>query len=406
MPTLLQINTVANWGSTGRIAEGIAEVAMAMGWDCWTAFGRGEPKSKTHLIRVGKKWDMYRNAMAARLLDNEGLNARRATLHLIEKMKEIKPDVVHLHNIHGYYLNYPLLFSYLASTDIPVIWTLHDCWPFTGHCTCFDFVDCDKWKQGCNRCPQLKSYPASLGYDRSRRNYNWKRQMFNSLKNLTVVPVSDWLKGLVGQSFLAGNTIHRIYNGVDITQFRPIADESEELKTRIGIKTPCFALGVASNWNMHKGLDDFKKLRSHLPMEECSIVIVGLSEKQKAELPEGIIGLRRTNSIEELAQLYSAADVFVNPTWEDNFPTTNLESLACGTPVITYRTGGSPEAIDKRTGIVVKQGDIEKLASAVRTIMSQGKEHYQKPCRMRAVSLYDKSDRFAEYVRLYESIRH
>lgn len=405
MPTLLQINVVANWGSTGRIAEGIGLAAMAHGWQSYIAYGRGEPTSASKLITVGGRRSTFRNALKARLLDNEGLNARRETMRLIEQMKRIKPDVVHLHNIHGYYLNFPLLFQYLADMDIPVVWTLHDCWTFTGHCGSFDFVGCKRWKSGCYGCPQRHGYPASWLIDRSKRNYETKKHFFNLPRRLTLVPVSDWLAGLVRQSFLGGHQIQRIYNGVDLQKFKPSPQSTgEKVRSRLNIRAPHFILGVASVWTRRKGLDDFIALRKELAQEEFDIVLLGLPPKQIKQLPYGIIGVQRTNSVEEMAELYSAADVFVNPTWEDNFPTTNIEALACGTPVITYRTGGSPEAIDEKTGMVVEKGDIGRLAAAVKAIACKGRSSYAENCRQRAERLYNRDDNFEEYIRLYESL--
>lgn len=406
MPKLFQINTVANWGSTGRIAEGIGEAASRSGWTCWMAYGRGRPESRMRLVPVGSKWDMYRNGALARLLDNEGLNAHRATRRLIATMRELEPDVVHLHNIHGYYLNYPRLFSYLAEAGMPVVWTLHDCWPLTGHCTHFDFLGCDRWKTECSHCPQLKEYPASLWLDGSRRNFALKKQAFNRLRNLTLVPVSDWLADLTRQSHLGGHAIRRIHNGVDLQRFRPLDGRRETVREKLGISAPHYVLGVASTWTARKGLSDFVALRALLPADKVQIVLLGLTAEQARQLPAGVIGLRRTDSIEEMVGLYSAAAAFVNPTWEDNFPTTNLEALACGTPVITYRTGGSVEAVDTATGLVIRRGDIPALATAVKQVCSRpDPETMRKACRERAECLYNREDRFAEYVRLYEDLR-
>lgn len=405
LPTLFQINTVANWGSTGRIAEGIGEAAMQAGWQCWMAYGRGEPKSRMHLVRVGDRWGMYGNAAVARLFDNEGLNARSATRCLIEVMRRVKPDVVHLHNLHGYYLNFPLLFSYLAEAGVPVVWTLHDCWPLTGHCTNFDFAGCDRWKTGCHNCPQLREYPAALPLrDRSRRNWQLKRSCFTLPRRLTLVPVSDWLAGLVRQSFLGRHEVYRIYNGVDLQQFRPMAGSAARVRQHFGIRAPRFVLGVASTWTRRKGLQDFIKLRSLLSQEEYDIVLLGLSPQQIKHLPAGLLGLQRTDSVEELAQLYSAASVFANPTWEDNFPTTNIEALACGTPVVTYRTGGSIEAVDEETGLIVERGNVSALAEAVKQLSHQSAATLRPACRRRAEELYNKEARYEEYVHLYENL--
>lgn len=219
MPTLFQINVVANWGSTGRIAEEIGQMAIKCGWKSYIAYGRGKPKSQSKLIRIGNEVDMYRHALISRLLDNHGLNSNKATRKLIDRIRDIKPDIVHLHNIHGYFLNYALLFDFLKDAGIPIVWTLHDCWSFTGHCAHFTFAKCDKWINGCYSCPQINTYPTSFFRDRSKQNYEDKRKSFTSVPNLTLVPVSDWLAGLLKKSFLKEYTIHRIYNGVDLNKF-------------------------------------------------------------------------------------------------------------------------------------------------------------------------------------------
>lgn len=403
MPTLLQINVVANWGSTGRIAEEIAQVAMAHGWTSYIAYGRGTPTSHSHLIKIGNKWDMYWHGFQSRLFDNHGLSSQKTTRKLIARIQEIKPDVLHLHNVHGYYLNYEILFRYLAENDIPVVWTLHDCWPFTGHCAHFTFNKCNQWMDGCKKCALAKTYPASYLFNRAARNYEKKKNAFTSIHSLTVVPVSDWLQNLVGQSFLGKFPIHRIYNGVDTQVFKP-KDNRADVRKSIGVTQRYMLIGVASIWGSRKGLADFVTLRELLPFEEYAIVLVGLNKEQVQSLPQGITGIFRTNSVDELADYYSAADVFVNPTWEDNFPTTNLEALACGTPAITYRTGGSVEAIDEHTGIVVEQGDIKILAQSVRTVTACGKKYYSSACRYRAEHYFNKADRWDEYVDLYRSL--
>lgn len=395
MPKLLQINVTANWGSTGRIAEDIGNLAIDDGWVSWIAYGRGNPRSRSKLIRVGNDWDMRMHAIESRLFDNHGLASKSVTKKFILEIEKIRPDVIHLHNIHGYYLNYPILFDYLKTWGGPVVWTLHDCWPFTGHCAYYDFIGCDKWKSQCEKCQLLNQYPRSLFLDRSHKNFKCKKETFAGLKNLTFVPVSDWLKLQLSQSFLSEYNSVTIHNGVDIDVFKPknvIKDNSDNK----------IILGVASVWDRRKGLDEFIKLRTILP-QEYIIILVGLSLDQISSLPKGITGIRRTEGIEEMVNLYNMADVFVNPTLEDNFPTTNIEALACGIPVITYNTGGSPEAIDKDTGCVVEYRNINQLSETIRNICE---EHpfSKDACRMRAVSMYDKKKAYEKYIQLYKSV--
>ena len=395
MPTLLQINVTANWGSTGKIAEDIGRIAISQGWKSYIAYGRAtNPTSSSSLIPIGNKWDMYFHGMQSRILDNHGLASKTATRNLIKKIEEIKPDIIHIHNIHGYFINYEILFEYLSSSGKPIVWTLHDCWPFTGHCAYFDMVNCEKWKNGCNECQHKSTYPASFLMSNSGQNYKKKKDSFLSLKKLTLVPVSNWLSDLLEKSFLANVNKRTIHNGIDINKFKPTQTTNQSTKT---------ILGVASIWEKRKGLEDFIKLRELLP-DEYNIRLIGLSNKQIATLPKGITGISRTNNFEELLEHYSKADVYVNPTYEDNFPTTNLEAMACGTPVITYRTGGSPESVTEQTGIVVDKGNIEQLIDAIETIFKNGKQHYSTVCREHAVKYYNKDDKFNEYIELYKSL--
>lgn len=399
---LLQINTVANWGSTGRIAEEIGIAAIEQGWESYIAYGRGHPTSTSNLIRIGSDFDMKLHGIKTRLFDNHGLCSRKVTKDFINQINVIKPDIVHLHNIHGYYINYQILFKYLKSINVPVVWTLHDCWALTGHCAYFTFVDCDKWKNGCSNCIQRNAYPSSYFIDRSKKNWKNKKTAFTSLKKLTVVPVSDWLANIVKESFLRDVKINRIYNGINLDTFRP--NKTMNLKHKLAIDDKIMLLGVASIWDERKGLKDFIKLRDLLSDNKI-IVLIGLNEEQVKKLPKGIIGIRRTNNVQELSAFYSEADVFINPTWEDNFPTTNLEALACGTPVITYRTGGSIEAVDEKTGLIVTPGDIIGLNNAINSILSNKNLLYTELlCRNRAIKEYNKNDRYREYLRLYYDI--
>ena len=399
MPCLLQINVTANWGSTGRIAEDIGQLVMLHGWESHIAYGRYVTESRSELYRMGSKKDLCGHLLATRLLDRHGLASRQATRRLIDYIDEVVPSIIHLHNIHGYFLNYPLLFDYLKQTNVPVVWTLHDCWAFTGHCAFFDYAKCERWKTGCHDCPQKRSYPESLFMERSRRNYEDKKHYFTSLQNLTLVPVSEWLESKVRQSFLGNCPIETIHNGIDMEVFKPSSEQNKDGR----LQGRCIALGVASVWDDRKGLADFIRLRELLP-KDYAIVLIGLREAQIKQLPEGILGISRTNNRQELVDYYSIADAFVNPTWEDTFPTTNLEALACGTPVITYRTGGSVEAVTPETGYIVKQGDIKGLASALSEIKLKGKECYAKACRRRAVACFDKHTAYSKYLSLYQRL--
>lgn len=387
-PKLLQLNVTANWGSTGKIAEGIGLAAMSRGWESVIAYGRYMNPSQSELIKVGTQADVYAHYAKAKLFDGEGLGSCRATKGLIRRIDALAPDIIHLHNIHDHWLNYPLLFEYLAKIDTPIVWTFHDCWAFTGGCAHFENADCYKWRDmACTACP--------LKHKSAKKNIAKHFDAFSKIgKRLHIVTVSDWLTKYVSESMFAeiGASISVISNGIDVNNvFLPGSSKDKMI------------LGVSNVWPEYKGLGDFIKLRELLP-NDISIIVVGLNQKQIDSLPNGIKGINRTSSAEQLANLYRRAFVFVNPTYNDSFPTVNLEALACGTPVITYRTGGSPEAIDDNTGIVVEKGDINSLASGISQIISNSDRYSSANCRRRAETYFNKDIQFNKYIELYEKI--
>lgn len=400
MKTLLQINITSNWGSTGKIAEAINLAAQRKGWECSTAYGRWANPSKFPTYKVGNKWDMYVHYFENRIFDREGLSSRRATKALIRHIEELKPDVISLHNIHDHYLNYELLFRYLNETDIKVVWTFHDCWAFTGHCFHFVTKDCMQWKTGCHDCPLHHLYPNTV-LDRSVKNYALKKELFSANKNLAIVACSDWLGDFVKESFLGDKRTEVIHNGVDLQMFRP-QDGKESREGKESERRVFKIIAVSSVWYPNKGELDIYKLRTMLPEDEYEIMMVGLSAEQAKNLPKGIRGIQRTQNVQELAQLYSEADVLINPTYEDNFPTVNIEALACGTPVITYRTGGSPEAVDDKTGMVIEQGNVVSLANAV--MQMKDTPLSSADCRKRAEEHFDKDKCFEKYIELYDEL--
>ena len=354
---VLQINSVCGYGSTGRIVTDLYDTLKQEGHDSVIAYGRGTAPEGYQTIKIDNEWDVRMHGLKARLTDREGFGSRKATKRFIEKVKTYDPDIIHLHNLHGYYINIEVLFNYLKETDKKIIWTLHDCWAFTGHCAYFDYVGCEKWKTGCEKCPQKKEYPKSLLLDHSELNYQIKKEIFTEVKNLTIVTPSYWLAGLVKESFLAEYPVEVIHNGIDLEVFKPTPSNFRE---RYHCENKTIVLGVANVWDGRKGLDTFVQLSKELP-DKFQIVLVGLSKRQIRKLPENTIKIERTNSARELAEIYTAANMFVNPTLEDNFPTTNLEALACGTPVITYDTGGSSESLNDENGIVIEKESINKL---------------------------------------------
>lgn len=402
MPTLLQINTVVNTGSTGRIVEQLGQYILSKGWISYIAYGRKSNESTSQTVKIGSELDIASHGIKSRLLDKHGLGSVKATQRFLHRISKINPDIIHLHNLHGYYLNYKLLFDYLVKTNIPVVWTLHDCWPITGHCTHFSDINCVKWKIECHHCPKKKNYPASLILDRSQNNYRLKKSLFTSLTNETIVPVSKWLGGRVKESFLAKYPMHVINNGIDLAAFCPLSD-GLKFKKKHKIAEKFMLLGLATAWSASKGLDDYFKLNRALS-DDYSIVLVGISKKQKELLPPNIIGIDRIESLKELAGLYSTADIILNLSYQETFGMTIVEGFACGTPGIVYNCTASPEIITDETGIIVEPGQTEQLVNAIETIKSKGKDYYSTNCRKQAEKKYNKQDRCSDYTQLYDEL--
>lgn len=398
---ILQINTALNRGSVGRIAEQIGEFVLRNGGESYIAFSRPGLPSRSKTIKIGNILDVYLHGLCTRLFDKHGFASKKATINLIKDINNIKPDIIHLHNIHGYYININLLFNYLNKTQTPIVWTFHDAWPFTGHCTYFDSVSCEKWKTECFSCPKNKMYPKSWFIDNSKQNFKKKKELFTKPKTVKIVTPSNWLRQNVKLSFLKKYPVEVIHNGIDLSIFKP--DKHDELQNKYNLINKKIILGVASLWDKRKGLDDFIVLSKKLN-HNYKIVLIGLNKKQGKHLPKNILYIERTENVHELAAWYSSAFIFINPTYQDNFPTTNIEALACGTPVITYKTGGSPEAIDKNTGIIVEKGDIEGVKNAIDYINNDKVRYSEKMCRERAVQNFNRNDRFRDYYKIYSDL--
>lgn len=394
---VLQINSVCGYGSTGRIVVSLYNELINTDSECLIAYGRKDEPLGYNTYKIGNKLDNYMHVFKTRIFDKHGLGSKKATLELIKKIKEYNPDIIHLHNVHGYYINLIILFEFLKQYEKPIVWTLHDCWAFTGHCAHFTKSKCDKWKSKCKNCVEKNSYPSSIMKDNSTNNYIIKKNLFTKLKNVTIVTPSKWLANLVKESFLKEYDVKVINNGIDLDLFK---FKQNDFKIKNKIEDKFLILGVASQWDERKGLSYFLDLNEKLD-GRFKIVLVGLTEKQKNNLPKKILGITRTNNIDELAKIYSAADVFVNPTLEDNFPTTNLEAMACGTPVITFNTGGSGESITSLTGFVVEYGDINSIISILNNL--EFKKIKSKDCEDRAM-LYSDKLKFKDYIKLYNDL--
>lgn len=388
---ILQINSVCGIRSTGRICTDIADILKQSGDECKIAYGRENVSEnyKQYAVKIGNDIDVKFHALMSRIFDNTGKCSKIATKRFLKWVDEYNPDVIHLHNLHGYYINLEMLFNYLKKIQKPVVWTLHDCWTFTGHCSHFDLLDCRRWKnEGCHTCPQKKGYPTSVLLDRSKKNFLEKKQLFSGLSNMTIVTPSQWLADLVKQSFLKDYTIKVIHNGIDLSRFKPTP--TGIFRENYGLQDKIILLGVASAWGKSKGLYDFYKM--HEMKEENEVfVLVGLTQQQISDLPEGIIGVSRTNSIKELAEIYTAADVFLNPTYEETFGLTNVEAQACGTPSVTYCAGGSPEGVLNEN--IVERGNVDALLCRARELVAS-------PNTM-DVSSFSRDNCYARYISLY-----
>lgn len=360
---VLMINSVCGIRSTGRICTDLAEVLVENGYEVKIAYGRETvpEKYQKYAVRIGTDIDNKIHAIQTRLFDAHGFGSKKATADFLKWADKYDPDILHLHNIHGYYINVEMLFGWIKSRpQMKVIWTLHDCWAFTGHCAYFTAANCDKWKTQCKCCPQLKSYPTCNFNGNVETNFKRKKSAFTGVKNMTLVTPSKWLAGLVKESFLKDYPVEVINNGIDTSIFKPTPSD---FRKRYHIEDKKVLLGVAAVWDERKGLNDFVKLSKMLD-DDYKIVLVGLSEKQIKEIPDNIIKISRTNSAVELAEIYTAADVFLNLTYEDNYPTVNLEAQACGTPVITYDTGGSAESACPN-GVVIKKNNLDNLSKTI-----------------------------------------
>ena len=363
----LFINSVAGFGSTGRIAAETCRELMKEGHECVLAFGRDAANcDDIRTVRIGSPVEFKLHGIRSRLLDDHGFGSKAATESFLQWAKAYDPDVIWLHNVHGYYIHLPLLFAWLRSCGKKIIWTLHDCWAFTGHCAYFDFVGCDKWKTGCHSCPQKESYPASVGLDNSKRNYENKKFLFTGIPDLQLIVPSYWLKSRVEQSFLKEYPVEVVYNTINQEIFKPTPSDFRE---KYALEGKTILLGVASVWDARKGLQDFIDL-SRLLDESYKIVLIGLSPSQIQSLPEEILGLPRTNSMTELAQAYSAADIFLNPSTEETFGMTAMEARCCGTEAIVYQNTACEEIVDKFGGIAVPRGP-ENLLAAIQNLKKE-----------------------------------
>ncbi len=395
---IVEINMM-NYGSTGKIMIQIAECARNHGHESWVVYPNSHDcikKSVDNSILIGNKFTRVFHINFAKITGYNGCLSVSSTTNLLRKLKKINPDIIHLHNLHNCYINLPMLFNYIKKNNIRTIWTLHDCWAFTGQCPYFDLAHCDKWKTGCHDCKTYREYPQSY-VDRTKTMWKLKKKWFTGVKDMTIVTPSQWLADLVKESYLNEYPVKVINNGIDLSIFKPV---ESNFKKKYNCEDKFVMLGVANVWDYRKGLDVFIELANRLDKQKYQIVLVGTDDQVDKQLPNNIISIHKTHNQEELAEIYSVSDVLLNPTREDNFPTVNLEALACGTPVIMFETGGSPEAINDSCGVLVPCDDVDAMEAQIKELCENPKFN-KEDCINRAKK-FDMNDRFAEYVEMYK----
>ena len=407
--SLVEINTVVN-NSTGRIMHDIQREADISGMETLSIVGRRHVYTDVPCVKFGNALSFWIHVIWTTLTDRHGLEpvlSSQFTRKMVRRIREANPDIIHLHNIHGYYLHYPTLMKYLAyEYKGKIIWTFHDLWPITGHCAYYSAVNCDKWMTGCNHCPNKKRYPVSLGLDGSRKNYEIKKELFTSLSNLTITVPSEWMASQVRQSFMGKYPVEVIHNGIDTAVFdhnRLIADldiESNKCADETAWSDKKILLSVASIWDERKGLKDLVALSDKLN-DDYVMVIVGLSKHQISRLPKGVIGITRTENIEELVSLYSRAHIFINPSLEESFSLVTVEALSCGCPCIVLDTSAVAELVNDDNGVVLHSHKPEDYLDAIKSIENRG---YSRDS-VRATALkYDNKYMLEEYMRLYGEV--
>lgn len=390
------INVEWNTGGPGTIAHDICEVSLKNGIECLAAYGRGEADLEYESFKIDTKVEVALHAGVSRILSNEGEGSFWATKRLIKRLDIFKPDIIHLHTLLGHYLNHKLLFDYIRKNDIQTVWTIHDCSPFTGHCINFDRVKCEKWKKQCEECPLSKDYPYSLVFDTSKKVYNKRKALYGDLKNLHLVVPSNWMERIVKESFLKNLDISVINNGINLSNFCRVNTDNRE---RYNLDGKIVLLAVAFNWTEMKGWKLLNELAELLD-EQFALVVIG--NKDESNMNDKIISIPATDKKEELIKWYSSADIFINPTLGDNFPTVNIEALSCGLPVVTCNTGGSPEIAGNEMGKIVYSNTAEEFCDKIIMCVKEG--YNPEDCHLYAKK-YDKNICYKKYIELYKELK-
>lgn len=394
---LVQINTVCNT-STGRIMGDIQREAVKQGYEAISFVGRRKPFTDIRCEKIGNALSFWIHVAINTVFDRQGYGSYFVTKKIVKRIKQEKPDIIHLHNLHGYYINLPVLFKYLSKEfEGKIFWTFHDCWPFTGHCPHFAAAGCRKWKESCNHCPSKMEYPISFFKDASKRNYADKKRMFTSLENLTIITPSEWMANWIRESFFQDFDISVVSNGINLKTFS-YKPNKEILKKYDIPSDKKMLLGVASVWDKRKGMDDFIQLSKSIG-EEYRIVLVGLSKRQIQKLPANVIGIERTEDAEELAALYSMAHIFINPSVEESFSLVTVEAFACGTPVIVLDTSAVKELVTNDNGIVLHEHSVVEYVKAIKKIE---KLQLTRECVAETAKKYNAEQAAQKVVSMYE----
>lgn len=392
---IVAINTVAEvYNAPGRIMTDICRAINDNGGDALAVYGRGEPPLGINSYHMGGKFDFYSHTLKSRITDSEGLHSVVATRKMLDEVERFEPDIVHLHNLHGHYLNYRLLFDWLKTTGVPVVWTLHDCWAFTGHCAYYSSVKCNGWLTGCKQCKHIREYPRSY-IDRARYNFAKKTDVFTSLDRLTIVPVSQWLANEVASSFLNKYSVKVIPNGIATDIFRRVPAEFRSRTFRI--------LGVASNWENRKNLQFFIDLAYNSPT--AIVYLAGrLSRKQRKKLPKNILLVGEVKDCQEMAHVYSSVDMFINASDSETFGMTTIEAMSCGLPVIVNNTTALPEVIAGDSAFVTDIRDKKKVLTLIEKIKNEIIPLKTETSLEHVRANYDVSVMVSAYIQLFKNI--
>lgn len=400
---IVQINTYYGYGSTGKIVKEIEKKQTELGINSYVLYGKWDTcgEIKDNVYKINSQIGYYIHKIKTHLLGKHAFYSKRDTKRAIKLLDELKPDIIHLHNLHGHYINIEILMKYIIEKDIPVVWTFHDCWPFTGHCPYFTSIDCNKWKNECYQCALKRGYPRSFIFDRSRESFRDKKKLFLIIPRLQIVTVSDWLGNLVKQSMFKESHIKTIYNWIDTKVF--YYRDPTEICRKYQLEDKFIILGVATGWYERKGLEDFLRISEKLQSDE---IIILIGKMTRTQLPHNILSFGATNSKEELAQFYSLADVFVNPSKQETFGLTTAEAMACGTPVITYNVTACPEVVglDESCGYTVEIGNPDQIVTKIQEIKRRGKLEYTQACIDRVGCLFDKEEKLNEYMDVYKQL--